>query len=222
MQPEGPAVRRHSSHALAASPRPLARTTRTRIEIDFPVWGKPIGSSHPPNLRSTSTSEHPYVHIYISKHTYIHCETSEEHNQHLVWYFCKCAHFWFVGCLLAAWPQRPRHGGGRPDEQFDVYIYIRTSIHAYMYMAKQTYIHCETSQEHNQHTRQPARQPANRPRNQQTNPNQPKNNQKINQKSTKMAPKSVLEAVLGASWAFLGALGHILPPRKPQEPKTHR
>ena len=44
LQPEGPAVRRHSSHALAASPRPLARTTRTRIEIDFPVWGKPIGN----------------------------------------------------------------------------------------------------------------------------------------------------------------------------------
>ena len=39
LQPEGPAVRRHSSHALAASPRPLARTTRTRIEIDFPVLG---------------------------------------------------------------------------------------------------------------------------------------------------------------------------------------
>ena len=47
MQPEGPAVRRHSSHALAASPRPLARTTRTRIEIDFPVWGKPGGNPEP-------------------------------------------------------------------------------------------------------------------------------------------------------------------------------
>ena len=93
----------------------------------------------------------------------------------------------------------------------------------------------------NQHTREPARQRANRPRNQQTNkptrqqtntttskksrdeaPNQPKNNQKINQKSTKMAPKSVWKAVLGASWGFLGALGPILAPRRPQEPKTHR
>ena len=52
LQPEGPAVRRHSSHALAASPRPLARTTRTRIEIDFPVWGKPIG-----NLLTPQTSD---------------------------------------------------------------------------------------------------------------------------------------------------------------------
>ena len=56
LQPEGPAVRRHSSHALAASPRPLARTTRTRIEIDSRFWGKPIGSSQPPNLR--------YIYIY--------------------------------------------------------------------------------------------------------------------------------------------------------------
>ena len=93
----------------------------------------------------------------------------------------------------------------------------------------------------NQQTRKPARQRANRPRNQQTNkptkqqtntttskksrdepPNQPKNNQSINQKSTKMAPKSVLQAVLGASWGFLGALGPILAPRRPQELKTHR
>ena len=34
-----------------------------------------------------------------------------------------------------------------------------------------------------------------------------------------MAPKSVLEAVLGASWGFLGCLGAILAPRWPQEPK---
>ena len=52
LQPEGPAVRRHSSHALAASPRPLARTTRTRIEIDFLFWGKPIG-----NLLTPQTSD---------------------------------------------------------------------------------------------------------------------------------------------------------------------
>ena len=34
-----------------------------------------------------------------------------------------------------------------------------------------------------------------------------------------MAPKSVLEAVLGASWGFLGRLGAVLAPRWPQEPK---
>ena len=45
LQPEGPAVRRHSSHALAASPRPLARTTGTRIEIDFPVAAPPQKTS---------------------------------------------------------------------------------------------------------------------------------------------------------------------------------
>ena len=96
----------------------------------------------------------------------------------------------------------------------------------------------DSRQTDNQQTRKPAKQRANRPRNQQTNkptrqqtntttsnksrnepPNQPKNHQKINQKSTKMAPKSVLEAVLGASWGFLGRLGPILAPRRPQEPK---
>ena len=90
----------------------------------------------------------------------------------------------------------------------------------------------------NQQTRKPAKQRANRPRNQQTNKTtrqqtntttskksrnepstQPKNHQKINQKSTKMAPKSVLEAVLGASWGFLGRLGPILAPRRLQQPK---
>ena len=48
LQPDGPAVRRHSSHALAASPRPLARTTRTRIEIDFPVLGEAYRIFSPP------------------------------------------------------------------------------------------------------------------------------------------------------------------------------
>ena len=48
LQPESPAVRRHSSHALAASPRPLARTTRTRIEIDFPVLGEAYRIFSPP------------------------------------------------------------------------------------------------------------------------------------------------------------------------------
>ena len=40
-----------------------------------------------------------------------------------------------------------------------------------------------------------------------------------NQKLTKMAPKSVLEAVLGASWGFLGALGPILATRA-ENPST--
>ena len=87
-----------------------------------------------------------------------------------------------------------------------------------------------TNKPENQQSNEPTDQQTNKPTRQQTNtttsnksrnepPNQPKNHQKINQKSTKMAPKSVLEAVLGASWGFLGCLGAILAPRWPQEPK---
>ena len=86
-----------------------------------------------------------------------------------------------------------------------------------------------TNKPENQQSNEPTDQQTNKPTRQQTNtttsnksrnepPNQPKNHQKINQKSTKMAPKSVLEAVLGASWGFLGALGAVLAPRWPQEP----
>ena len=60
LQPEGPAVRRHSSHALAASPRPLARTTRTRIEIDFPVLGEAYRIFSPPK-----PPIHTQTHIHI-------------------------------------------------------------------------------------------------------------------------------------------------------------
>ena len=41
----------------------------------------------------------------------------------------------------------------------------------------------------------------------------------IVKKSTKIASKSVVEAVLGASWSFFWALGTILAPRRPREPK---
>ena len=58
LQPEGPAVRRHSSHALAASPRPLARTTRTRIEIDFPVLGEAYRIFSPPKPPIKSYKNH--------------------------------------------------------------------------------------------------------------------------------------------------------------------
>ena len=82
----------------------------------------------------------------------------------------------------------------------------------------------KTSKATSQQTNRPTDQQTNKPTKQQTNtttsnesrnepPNQPKNHQKINQKSTKMFPKSILEAILGASWDFLGRLGPILAPR---------
>ena len=85
----------------------------------------------------------------------------------------------------------------------------------------------DSQQTENQQSNEPTDQHTNKPTKQQTNttasnksrnesPNQPKNHGKIKQNSAKIAPKSVLEAVLGASWGFLGALGTILAPRRPK------
>ena len=99
------------------------------------------------------------------------------------------------------------------------YIY---NEHACKYTYKQT-----TNKPQGQRGNKPTDQETKKPRHQQGNkptPSQarrtemnPQTNQKIkqkiNQKSTKMAPKLVLEAVLGASWGFLGRLGAVLAPR---------